>query len=220
MRRAYISPHIDLPESFQLARQWAGDNVTIIGSGTSLIEALPSLEKSGLPIGTTSNKRSRFTAKARSGTVIAWLLNLGEILDIERNSGLDGLVAVRGYGQHAPWITVHEPELLGGEPVPRISEASAPIKAMVAGISMVAIVNQGLIDSRDRSTAIHALTYFRDHGHPLISEQLIVEAIRQGWPGASPLEMADLAKQLNEGRRLRHDKGLNPSVLVEWAAAT
>ena len=53
--------------------------------------------------------------------------------------------------------------------------------------------------------AVQALTYMRDHGHTLVPDQLAVEAIRHGWPGTSPLELADLAKQLNAGKRLRTD---------------
>jgi hypothetical protein len=150
------------------------------------------------------------------------ILNPGgedEILDLEQHSELDGLVAVRSYENHAPWITAHEAKLLGGEPVPQVREGSASIKATVAGISQLAVLNQGLVDPRERSMAIQALTYMRSHGHQLIPEQLIVEAIRQEWPGTSPLELADLAKQLNAGKRLRYDQRLSPTALAEWASA-
>ena len=75
---------------------------------------------------------------------------------------------------------------------------------MVGGISLLPVLSQGLVDSRERSMAVQALTYMRDHGHALVPEQLAVEAIRNEWPGTSPLELADLAKQLNAGRRLRY----------------
>lgn len=220
MRRAYISPHVDLRESFRLAKAWAGSEskVTIVGPSTSAIEASPWLEQTGLPIGMTSNRHSRYTAHARTGTIIAWCLNLHEILDLERRSELGGLVAVRAHYNHAPWITAHDAELLGGEPVPRVPEASAGIKAMVDGISLLPVTNQGLVDSRERSMAVQALTYMRDHGHTLIPDQLAVEAIRHGWPGTSSLELADLAKQLNAGKRLRYEQRLNTSVLAEWAS--
>ncbi|MEV8373027.1 hypothetical protein AB0P21_09835 [Kribbella sp. NPDC056861] len=221
MRRAYISPHIDLPESFDLARVWAGgDKVTIIGPSTADIDASPFLAKAGLPIGITGHRHTRYTARARTGVVIAWCLHLDEILGIERESGLDGLVAVRGFEIHAPWITAHDAELLDGEPVPQVPEASSAIKAMVRGISqLVAVPNQGLIDPRERSSAVHALVYMRSHGHQLIPEQLAVEAIRNEWPGKSPLDLADLAKQLNAGKQLRYDKRLSSTVLAEWAAS-
>jgi hypothetical protein len=219
MRRGYISPHVALRESFRLARTWAGSDVkiTIIGPSTSAIEASPWLASTGLPIGTTGNRHSRYTARAQTGSVISWCLNLDEILNLERDSDIDGIVAVRGYENHPPWITAHGAELLGGEPVPPVREASASIKAMVAGISLQAMLNQGLIVSRDRSTAVQALTYMRDHGHELIAQQLIVEAIRQDWPGTSPLELADLAKQLNAGKRLRYSQRINQATLAEWA---
>lgn len=221
MRRAYISPHVDLDESFRLAKAWAGDaKVTVIGPSTSAIAASPWLERSGLPIGTTSNKHSRFTARARTGLVIAWCLHLDEILGIEKTPALDGIVAVRAFQIHAPWITAHGAQLLGGEPVPPVPEASSAIKAMVEGISDLAVLNQGLIDQRERSEAIHALVYMRSHGHPLVPDQLATEAIRREWPGKSPLDLADLAKQVNDGKRLRYDKGrLSGSILAKWAAS-
>lgn len=220
MRRAYISPHVDLRKSFHLAKAWAGSEsrVTIVGPSTSAVEASPWLAQTGLPIGTTSNRHSRYTARARTGIAIAWCLHLDEILDLEQRSAIDGLVAVRGHNDHAPWITAHGAEFLGGEPVLSVPEASAAIKAMVDGISLPAVLNQGLIDSRERSMAVQALTYMRDHGHTLVPEQLAVEAIRHGWPGTSPLKLADLAKQLNAGKRLRYGQRLNTSVLKEWAS--
>lgn len=221
MRRAYIDPHVDLPESFRLARTWADKTatVTIVGPSTSAIEASPFLLRSGLPIGTTGKRHSRFTARPRTGTVIAWCLHLDEILELERYADLDRLVLVRGYQAHAPWITVRDAEFLGGEPIAPVPEASTAIKAMVEGISMLPVLNQGLTDSRERSTAVQALTFMRDHGHPLVPEQLVVEAIRNEWPGICPLELADLAKQLNAGKQLRYQKRLNPAAMAEWASA-
>ena len=220
MRRAYLTPHVGLRESFRLAQAWAGTEcrITIIGPGTSAIEASPWLEKAGLPIGTTGNRHSRYTARAQAGALIAWCLHLDEILDLERNSALDGVVAVRGLKSHAPWITAPRAELLGGEPVLPVPEASAAIKAIVDGISLLPVLNQGLIDSRERSSAVQALTYMRDHGHPLVPEQLAVEAIRRGWPGTSPLDLANLAKELNAGKRLRYQQRLSESVLREWVS--
>lgn len=220
MRRAYVSPHVDLDDSFRLARTWAGRDsaITIIGPGTSAIEASPWLEQSGLPIGTTGNRHSRYTAQARTGLVIAWCLNLDEILELEEHSEISGIIAVRAYRDHAPWLTAHGVELLAGEPVPVVPEASTAIKAMVAGISLLPVLNQGLIDSRERSLAVQALTYMRDHGHTLTPNQLAVEAIRNGWPGKSSLELAELAKQLNAGKHLRYGQRLNPAVLAQWAS--
>ena len=221
MRRSYIDPHVDLPESFRLARRWIGDAgmVTVVGPSTSAIEASPFLTSSGLPIGITGNRHSRFTARPRTGSVIAWRLHLDEIMDLEGHADLDGLVLVRGHESHAPWITAHDVELIGGEPVAPIPEASAAIKSMVTSISMLPILNQGLTDSRERSTAVQALTFMRDRGHRLVPEQLAVEALRNDWPGTSSLELADLAKQLNTGKRLRYQKRLDPAAMARWTSA-
>ena len=219
MRRAYVSPHVNLKVSYGLARAWAGSKskITIVGPSTGALEASPWLAQTGLPMGTTSNRHSRYAALARSGILIAWCLNLDDILNVERRSELGGLVLVRGHENHSPWITAHEAEILGGEPVPRVPEASPAIKAMVDGISLLAVLNQGLIDSRERSVAVQALTFMRRHGHALIPNELAVEAIRHGWPGTSPLELAELARQINAGKRLRYRERLNTSVLAEWA---
>lgn len=220
MRRAYISSRVELRESFRLARTWVGreSTTTIIGPSTSVIEASPWLDQSGLPIGTTGNRHSRYIARARTGVVIAWCLNLDEILGLEEHSALSGIAVVRGYEDHAPWLTAHDVEFLGGELIPAMAEASAAIKAMVEGISLLPVLNQGLVGSRERSMAVQALTYMRDHGHALVPNQLAVEAIRQGWPGTSPLELADLVKQLNAGKSLRYGQRLNPAVLAQWAS--
>lgn len=220
MRRAYIDPHVDLPESFHLARRWAGGpgKVTIIGPSTRAIEASPYLISSRLPIGIVGNRRSRFTARPQTGTVIAWCLSLDEILDLEGRYDLDGLVLVRGYNPHAPWITAHDVDFLGGEAVAPIPEASAAIKLMIKDISLLPIRNQGLVDSRERSTAVQALTFMRDHGHQLVPEQLAVEALRNDWPRTSPLELADMARQLNAGKRLRVKERLNPAFMARWTS--
>ncbi len=49
--------------------------------------------------------------------------------------------------------------------------------------------------------SIQVLIFMRDHGHALDAKRLIVEAIRNGWPRASLLELADLARDLNQGKR-------------------
>lgn len=218
MRRAYIDPHVDLPESFRLARRWTGNagKVTVVGPSTSAIEASPFLTSSGLPIGVTGNRHSRFTACPLTGTVIAWCLHLDEVLHLEGHADLDGLVLVGGNEFHAPWITAHDAEFLGCEPVTPIPEASAAIKSMVKSISMLPILNQGLGDSRERSTAVQALTFMRDHGHQLVPEQLAAEALRNDWYGFSPLQLADLARQLNAGKHLRYQQRLDPAVMARW----
>lgn len=222
MRRAYISPHVDLAESFRLARSWTGSDVkvSILGPSSSAIDASPFLSASGLPIGTTSHRHSKYTARPRAGVIVAWCLHLDEILGVEQQAAPDGIVVVRGFENHAPWVTAHNAELLAGEPVPQVPEAMSAIKAMVQGISDLAVHNQGLIDPRERSTAIHALVYMRDHGYELVPDQLAVEAIRNDWPGKSPLELADLAKQIRAGKQLRYDnRRLSAKTLAEWAAS-
>jgi hypothetical protein len=217
MRRAYIEAHSPLPESFKLARRWAGPHVSIIAPSTSAIEASEWLPQVSLPLGVTSNRRSRYTARP-VGTVIAWCLDLAEILDIEAGHEVDGVVSVRAFDEHRPWVTAHQAEHLGGHELQPTSEASAAIKATVEGITMLPVLNQGLIDSRERSTAVHALTYLRQHGHTLNPSQLVVEAIRNEWPRRSSLELARIATDLNAGKRLRYQPRLSVERLAQWAA--
>ncbi len=89
---------------------------------------------------------------------------------------------------------------------------------MVEGISLLPVLNQGLTDSRERFMAVQALTFMRAHGHELDPKQLIVEALRQGWPGVSPLEFAGLARDLNRGKRLRFQNRLDIRALQRWSS--
>ena len=221
MRAAYIDAHVDLLESFRLARVWAGrdSRVTIVGPSSSAIGASPFLERSGLAIGVTSNKHSRFSARPTAGTVIAWCLHLDEIFALQGRADFDGVVIVRALQSHAPWITAHHAVALGEHPVAKVGEATPPIKAMVDGISMLPVLNHGLTDSRERSTAVEALTFMHARGHKLDPQQLIVEAQRQGWPGDSPQQLADLATQINAGKQLRFQNRLNPDAMAEWDRA-
>jgi len=218
MRRTYVEAHVPLREAFAAARRWVdGEVATLIAPSTSAVEAQPWLESSGLAIGTTSNRHSRFSARPH-GAVIGWCLDLDEVLEIESRRSVSSIVAVRAGVSHAPWITAHDVGRLGGNEIAPVPEASEAIKAMVEGISLLPVLNQGLTDGRERSMAVQALSFMRAHGHELNPKQLIVEAIRQGWPGASPLEFANLARDLNRGKRLRFQNRLDIRALERWAS--
>lgn len=88
---------------------------------------------------------------------------------------------------------------------------------MIEGISLLPVLNQGLSDSRERAMAVQALTFMHMRGHTLVPAQLVVEAIRNEWPRQSPLELADLARSIDQGKRLRFQERLRPEVLEEWA---
>lgn len=217
MRRSYIDSHCTLSAAFTFARRWAdGALLSVLAPSTSAVEDSPWLEGSGIPIGTVGNRRSRFSARAR-GIVIAWCLDLGELLDLENTVGIDGTILVAAGKEHAPWITARHAVHIGGEPVPAVDEAPPAIKATVEGLSRNAVLNQGLIDSRERSAAIQALTYLRNHGHRLDPAQLTTEALRREWPRQSPLELAQIARDLNAGKRLRFQHRLTSDALARWA---
>ena len=216
MRRGYVEAHVSLRDSFKAAWSWLGERPTLIAPSTSAVEASGWLESVGVPIGTTSRRHSRFGATPQ-GAVIAWCLHLDEILDVESRGRVDHLVVVRALASHAPWITAHAADHVAGEPIERVGEASTAIKAMVEGISLLPVLNQGLSDSRERAMAVQALTFMHMRGHKLVPAQLIVEAIRNDWPRQSPLELADLARSINQGKRLRFQNRLRQEVLEEWA---
>lgn len=218
MRRAYVEAHVPLRKAFVAARRWAdGEVATLIAPSTSAVAAQPWLESSGVAIGTTSNRHSRFSARPH-GAVIGWCLNLDEVLEIESRSSVSSIVAVQAHASHAPWITAHNVGRLGGSDIAHVPEATKAIKAMVEGISLLPVLNQGLTDSRERFMAVQALTFMRAHGHELDPKQLIVEALRQGWPGVSPLEFAGLARDLNRGKRLRFQNRLDIRALQRWSS--
>lgn len=217
MRRGYIEAHCPLQDAFVLARRWAGgEHATLLAPSTTAVEAAPWLERAEIPIGTVGNRHSRFTARPH-GVVIGWCLNLKEVLDTERRYDLGGILLVRAHEPHAPWITAHHAEHVGGEVVAPVGEASAAIKAMVKGLSMLPVLNQGLIDSRERSAALQAMTYFQQNGHLLDPRQLVTEALRNGWPSDSPIELAELARDIEAGKRLRYQQRLRPEVVAHWA---
>jgi hypothetical protein len=150
--------------------------------------------------------------------VIAWCLSIEGVLEVEGNDRVAGIVVVRPSKSHAPWATAHDVEALGGDPLPRVPEATPAIKALVEGITGMAVLNQGLTDSRERAEAVQALTYFARHGHRLEPQQLVVEALRQRWPGSSPLELGHLARDINSGKRLRSGERIRSDVLARWAS--
>ena len=40
---------------------------------------------------------------------------------------------------------------------------------------------------------------------------------RNGWPWDSPIELADLARDISAGKRLRYQQRLRPEVVAQWA---
>src|SRR6266700_6317254 len=117
MRRSYIEAHCPLRDAFVLAHRWAGDEqMNLLAPSTSAVEAEPWLERAGIPIGTVGHRHSRFTARPH-GIVIGWCLNLDEVLNMQRHDDVEGIVLVRAHEQHAPWITAHHAEHVGGEVV-------------------------------------------------------------------------------------------------------
>lgn len=218
MRYGYVEAHVGLVEAFKMARRWIGNEpAMVLGPSTSALGESSWLLQTGVPLGVTGNRRSQFAARP-SGVVIGWCLNLREILDVEDEQRVSGLVAIRAHKSHSPWTSARAAERLGGEAIEPISEAADAVKRTVQGISSIAVLNQGLADPRERSAAVQAMTYLRQHGYQLDPQQLIVEALRNDWPRQAPIRLAEIAKDLNSGKRLRYTNRVSIEALAEWCA--
>jgi hypothetical protein len=210
------------------ALRWAGDAATIHVGNTQTVTVNPWLEDLGVPV-TSASRRSRFYGPPRGVVVCAWL-NLAEVLEVERDEAVEGLVVLPAHGRlpripagsgHAPWIAAFDAQCLGGDEIERIPDAPAPLKAAVQGLSDMVVRNRGLIHNNDRSKAVHALTYLRDRGVRLEPDGLMVEALRNQWGGTGPEDLRQIAVDLNKGKKLRYDaRRLRPERLEEWAQAT
>ncbi len=157
--------------------------------------------------------------------MIGFCLNPSENLGLEQSGDVQGIVAVRAYGpfshsqsvaSFSPWITAFDVEHLGGNQINPTPEASAPIKAAVEGLTFIAVENQGLLDRRERSAAVQALTYLRDRGIRLEPDALMVEALRNKWGGNGPEELRGIALDLNAGKQLRYQKRLSDDAIEAW----
>jgi hypothetical protein len=224
-RRAYVDSHVPFEEALRAALAWAGGAATLHVPDTRSVEE-NNLEDLGIPI-TCVSPKSRFYGRPQ-GTVVGPFLNLGEVLEVERQD-VDGIVVVQAHGpvryatsvpSHAPWITAFEVEPLTKQTIAPTPEASAPLKSAVKGLCGIAIRNQGLIDRRERSEVVQTLTYLRDHGVSLEPDGLLVEAMRNDWGGQGPEQLHAIAVDLAKGKNLRFDKRIRPERLDEWANAT
>ncbi|MEU0498059.1 hypothetical protein [Mycobacterium sp. NPDC006124] len=224
MRRAYVESHEPLPRALALALRWAGEDATIHAPDTRSVEE-NKLDQLGLPV-TSPSSKSRYHDLPR-GTVVGFFLNLAEVLDVER-SDVNGLVVVGAQGpsrfpgvpHHGPWVTAFAPEHLGGQEIAPVTAAPAALRAAIEGLTGIAVGNQGLLDKRERSEVIHALTFLRSRGFALDPDALMVEALRNEWGGSGAEELRQIAVDLNKGKQLRFDRGrLRPERLEEWAAA-
>lgn len=226
MRRAYVEAQAPLRRAVESALHWAAENATIHVPSSSAVQENKWIEGLGIPI-TSSSAKSRWHGSPR-GIVIGFCLNPSEVLEAERNAGVEGIVVVQAHGpvkyvesalSHAPWITAFDVEHLDGEEIGRILEASPPLKVAVDGLSGIAVVNQGLLDNRERWGVVQTFTYFRDHGVTLEPDGLMVEALRNGWGGTGPEDLRKIAVDLNAGKSLRFEKRINMERLQQWLQA-
>jgi hypothetical protein len=210
MRRAYVEGHVPFVDAFRIALRWAGEDSTIRVGDTGTVENNKWMEQLGIPI-TSASSRSRFHGLPR-GTVIGAFLNLSEVLDVERGTGVNGIVVVPAHGKHkllpttsghAPWITAFEVECSGGEPIAPVADAPPPARAAIAGLAGLAVSNQGLVDRRERSEAVQALSYLRSRGIALDPDASMVEALRNEWGGRGAEDLREIAIELNKGKKLR-----------------
>ena len=84
----------------------------------------------------------------------------------------------------------------------------------------MAVLNQGLIDRRERWAAVQALTFLRGRGVKLEPDGLMVEALRHGWGSTGPEDLRQTAIDLNKGEKLQFTTRIRPERLEEWAQST
>ncbi len=235
MRRAYISSDEPFDSALAHALRWAGDDATFHAPDTASIDE-NGLEEFGIPV-TAVSRRSRMYGTPR-GTVIGAFLNLNEVLEVERWSRsrgtlpatVTGLIVLPAHGpiryaengpHHSAWITAFDVEHLAGQPITPVPPAPAPLRAAIHDLTGLAVRNQGLLDRRERSEAVNALTYLRTNGTPLDPDALMVEALSNQWGGTGPEDLRQIAIDLNNGKRLQYDKRrLSLDRLQRWAATT
>lgn len=235
MRRAYIAADEPFDRAVARALLWAGETATIHAPDTASIDE-NNLDNYGVPV-TCASRRSKFFGTPR-GTVICAFLDLSQVLDVERHgrsrgvlpATVGGLIVVDAYGpqpyakdgqHHSPWITAFDVEHLAGEPIAPVASAPAPLRAAIADLTRIAVRNQGLLDKRERSEAVHAMSYLRARGLPLDPDALMVEALRNEWGGTGPETLRQIAIDLNKGTNLHYDKRrLGPDRLQRWATTT
>ena len=229
MRRAYVESRIPLDEAINIALDWAGETASIHAPDTASIDADDTqLLAYDVPV-TCASRRSRLFGRPQ-GTVAAVFLNGTAVLELEQASGVDGIVVVDAHGRqrytpdsisHAPWITAFGAEHLGGNHIPAVPEAPAPIKAAMKGLTRIAVLNQGLLDKRERSEVIDALAFLQARGIEIDPDAVLVEALRNRWGKSGPEQAHAIAVDLRGGHKLKYQKGrLTQRVLEEWANAT
>ena len=215
MRRAYVESSEPFDRALNLALQWAGGDATIHAPSTAIVDE-NELEQLGYAV-TSPSSKSRFYARPHG--VVGTFLNLAETLEVERRGGVDGLVVVGAHGpsgfpgvsHHGPWVTAFSPAHLGGQVIAPIATAPAALRAAVRGLTGIAVRNQGLLDQRERSRAVQAMRFLLQHGFPLDSDALMVEALLNEWGGSGPEQLHGIAVALNNGTKLKAAAGkLNP----------
>jgi hypothetical protein len=218
MRRAYISSDEPFERALGRALRWAGETATIHAPDTASIEECD-LDNFGVPV-TCASRKSRFHGRPH-GTVVGAFLNLDEVLEVERNGSVRSpLTATETGPHHSAWITAFAAEHLGGEPLAAVPQAPAPLRAAIRDLTGIAVRNQGLLDKRERSEAVYAMTYLRGVGVPLNPDSLMVEALHNEWGGSGPGDLRQIAIDLNKGKRPQYDKRrLSAERLQRWAAA-
>lgn len=223
MRRAYVEASVPVRQAFRTAIEWAGRPDSIHIPSTRSVDDNPWLAKLGIPI-TSPSAKSRFQGRPQ-GVVFGVFLSLAQTLELERSCDVECIVIVSAYGPipysegatgFGPWITAFDVEHLGGNQLTATPAASGPVKRTVEGLTFLAVENQGLLDSRERSAAVQALTYLQAHGIRLEPDALMVEALRNGWGGNGPEELRAIALDLNAGKRLRFQKRLSEDAIEAW----
>lgn len=117
-----------------------------------------------------------------------------------------------------PWVTAYKPEHLGGPAI----EAKEPIVPdPIAWVALKTFTNSinsstGLSHSSDHSLVVDGLTKLRAAGHTFDPDDLLAGALALNWKGSTAVELRDLARELNSGKRKRYRPILKANIIKIW----
>lgn len=202
-RRAYIETRVPLRQAVRAALEWSRNHAVIHVATAEIVYKNGWIRELALPI-TSPCSHSRFHGSPR-GAVIGCGLNLQEVLQVETNPHVGSIVVVQAHApeeqdshtpSHVAWISAFDVEHLGGNAIAHMPEASPPVKAAVARISGGAS-GQSEIDRTVPYRSVQALTGLRERGIPFTPDEIMVEALRNGWNGESAEALRRIATELS-----------------------
>jgi hypothetical protein len=231
--------HPDPAEDLKRAIEWchgqAGGNLRLIGIQTgsrSDIEDEPLL---GLLVRHGASLHVNSRGKVTSlppGPVLVYRPQPETLWQIEEHGAPSAIVAVGITGPShfrrmlastkpvgaQPWVSAYLPVHLGG---PVIEPRTPVIPDPVVWEALKSFTNSinsstGLSHSSDRSVVTEGLMKLKATGHSYDPDDLLAGALALNWRGSSAVELRDLAREINAGKRKRYRPMLRSNIVEIW----